>query len=205
MFRKLLVAALVAGLSHAAIAGTPAELPPAPGGIYVTDPAHTSVAWSLDHSGLSQWTARFVDVRAVLDWRPDEPTASVLTVEIDPRSVRTDFPSPEETDFDGMIATSDDFLAGQPITFVSSTVEVTGERTGLVHGNLTFRRVTRPVTLAVTFNGSMADHPFSHEAKVGFSATTAFDRSDWGLDMLVPFLGDRIDLTIETQMVAREP
>jgi len=32
--------------------------------------------------------------------------------------------------------------------------------------------------------------------------TTNFERSTWGLDMLVPFLGDRIDLTIETQLVA---
>ena len=209
MRRTLSFAILAATLASTALAGVPADgpaelppaLPPAPAGTYVTDPAHTSVSWSLDHSGLSHWTARFLGTRAVLDWKPEDPAASTLIVEIDPRSVRTDFPHPEETDFDGMIATSDDFLADRPITFVSTAVEVTGENTGLVRGDLTFRDRTHPVTLAVTFNGSMADHPFSHESKVGFSATTSFDRSDWGLDMLVPFLGDRIDLTIETQMV----
>lgn len=202
MYRTILSTVLALGLAAplAATAATPANLPPAPAGVYVTDPAHTTVSWSLDHSGLSHWTARFVGTHAVLDWKPDNPAASTLRVEIDPRSVRTDFPAPEETDFDGMIATSEDFLAGKPITFVSTRMEITGEKTGLVHGDLTFRGVTHPVTLAVTFNGSMADHPFSHEAKVGFSATTSFDRSDWGLDMLVPFIGDRIDLTIETQM-----
>ena len=200
-FDRLILVALASGLSHAALAAVPADTPPAPAGVYVTDPAHTSVSWSLDHSGLSHWTARFVGVHGVLDWKPEDPAASTLRVEIDPRSVRTDFPAPEETDFDGMIATSEDFLAGEPIVFVSTSVEVTGATTGLVHGDLSFRGETHPVALSVIFNGSMADHPFAHEAKVGFSASTSFDRSDWGLDMLVPFIGDRIELAIETQLV----
>lgn len=204
MFRTPLLAAMLGSLANAAVGAVPAGTPQAPAGTYVTDPAHTSVAWSLDHSGLSQWTARFVGVRGVLDWRPDHPEASTLRVEIDPRSVRTDFPAPEETDFDGMIATSEDFLADKPITFISTAVEVTGENSGLVHGDLTFRGETHPVTLTVIFNGSIADHPFSHESKVGFSAKTHFDRSAWGLEMLVPFLSDRIDLTIETQLVRDE-
>lgn len=198
--RKLSPALVAIGLSTAALAGVPAGTPPAPAGTYVTDPAHTSVTWSLDHSGLSHWTARFVDVHGTLDWKPEDPAASTLRVEIDPRSVRTDFPAPEETDFDGMIATSDDFLAGKPIVFVSTSVEVTGENHGLVHGDLSFRGETHPVRLDVTFNGSMAEHPFAKEPKIGFSATTHFDRSDWGLAILTPFIGDRIDLVVETQL-----
>jgi len=206
MHRRLIVAALLA--APAAFAGQgadPAADPaaaPAPAGVYVADPAHTSVFWSLDHMGLSQWTARFVGVEAALDWNPEDPAASRLTVEIDPASVRTDFPWPEETDFDGMIATSPDFLAGAPIAFVSTAIETTGPDTGLVHGDLTFRGETHPVTLEVTFNGSTAEHPFTKEAKVGFSALARFNRSDWGLDMLLPAIGDEITLRIETQMAA---
>ena len=202
--RTLVPALLLAGLAHGAAAGVPAGTPPAPAGSYVTDPAHTSVVWGLDHSGLSHWTARFVNVQGQLDWKPDDPAASTLRVEIDPRSLRTDFPAPEETDFDGMIATSEDFLAGKPITFVSTSIEVTGDTTGLVHGDLTFRGESHPVTLAVTFNGSMAEHPFTHSAHLGFSATTSFQRSDWGLAILVPFIGDRIDLVVETQLIPAE-
>lgn len=205
MHRKFLIAALLAGLGQGAFAAGPAEtFPPAPAGVYLADPAHTTVAWSLMHSGLSHWTARFVGVEATLDWDPADPAASTLVVEIDPASVRTDFPHPEETDFDGMIATNQDFLAGQPIRFVSTAVAVTGENTGVVVGDLTFRGETHPATLDVVFNGSMAEHPFSKEAKVGFSATARFLRSDWGMDILLPLLGDEITLTIETQMAAAE-
>lgn len=200
MYRTLLASLLLAGAAAAAEPAAQPPLAPAPAGRYLTDPAHTTVLWSLRHSGLSRWTARFVGAQAVLDWPPEDPAASTLRVEIDPASVRTDFPRPEETDLDGMIATSEDFLAGAPITFVSTAVERTGENTGLVRGDLTLRGETHPVTLDVTFNGSMADHPFSHEAKVGFSATTTFRRSDWDMTILVPFIGDEVTVAIETQM-----
>lgn len=204
MFRAILLTFALVQTAGAAEPTPPAPAP-APVGIYRTDAAHTTVLWSLEHSGLSRWTARFLDTDATLDWKPADPTASTLSVVIDPLKVRTDFPHPEETDFDGMIATSPDFLAGQPITFVSTAIERTGEKTGLVHGDLTMRGETHPVTLEATFNGSMADHPFSHEAKVGFSAQARFDRSDWDMTILTPFIGDEITLTIETQMVAETP
>lgn len=206
---RLLVALVAAAPAFAlapAFAASP-EAPasaPAPAGIYLADPAHTSVAWSLDHLGLSHWTARFVDASARLDWRPEDPAASTLTVEIDPTSVRTDFPAPEETDMDGMIAGSEDFLAGAPIRFVSTEIEVTGPNTGLVHGDLTMRGETHPAVLRVTFNGSLADHPFTHEAKVGFSAMTEIRRSDWGMDVLLPLIGDEVTVRIETQLAAEE-
>lgn len=201
MLRPFLLSILAASAANAA---EPAAPPPAPPGIYVSDAAHTTVLWSLDHSGLSKWTARFIDVETVLDWNPDDPAASTLRVSIDPTKLRTDFPHPEETDFDAMIATSDDFLAGQPIRFESTRIETTGEDTGRVHGELTMRGETHPVTLDVTFNGSMADHPFSHEAKLGFSAHARFKRSDWDMTILVPFIGDEITLTVETQLVGQD-
>ncbi len=201
---RLAPAFLALGLCYSAVAAVPEGTPPAPPGTYVTDPAHTSVTWSLDHMGLSHWTARFVGVRGVLDWKPEDPAASTLRVEIDPNSVRTDFPAPEEVDFDGMIATSEDFLAGKPITFVSTSIELTGKDRGLIHGDLTFRDQTHPVTLEVIFNGSMAEHPHTKTAHLGFSATTSFERSRWGLDILTPDIGDRIDLVVETQLVTAE-
>jgi len=58
----------------------------APEGAYVLDPAHASVNWSLSHSGLSFYTARFDDISGALDFDPDAPTASRLDIRIDPKS-----------------------------------------------------------------------------------------------------------------------
>ncbi|WP_165217150.1 hypothetical protein [Affinirhizobium pseudoryzae] len=38
-----------------------------PTGVYVTDPAHTSLTWKISHFGLSNYTARFTGVEARLD------------------------------------------------------------------------------------------------------------------------------------------
>ncbi|OHV79912.1 YceI family protein [Ensifer sp. LCM 4579] len=173
----------------------------APAGAYKTDPSHSSFNWSFSHFGLSRYTARFTRVDARLEWNPEKPEASALSVEIDPLSVRTDYPWPEQVDFDAKIGGDETFLAGKPITFVSRTIRVTGEKTGTVDGLLTFRGQTHPATLDVTFNGSMAEHPMMGVPKIGFSATGSIRRSEWGLDFAVPELGDEVTFVIETQMV----
>ncbi|WP_292576759.1 YceI family protein, partial [Mesorhizobium sp.] len=89
----------------------------------------------------------------------------------------------------------------KPITFVSKTIRVTGGKTGTVAGLLTFRDETHPVTLDVTFNGSMAEHPMMGVPKIGFSATGSIRRSEWGLDFAIPELSDEVTFAIETQMV----
>ncbi len=174
---------------------------PAPAGNYKTDPSHTSLNWSFDHSGLSRYTARFTGVDARLDWRPDAPETSTLTVEIDPLSVRTDYPWPQKVNFDAQIGSDPAFLAAVPITFRSERIHIDGERKGSVEGLLTLRGKTHPATLEVTFNGSMARHPRMGVPKIGFSATGSIRRSDWGLDFAIPQLGDEVHFVIETQMV----
>jgi len=174
---------------------------PAPGGAYKTDPSHSSFSWSFNHSGLSHYTARFTKVDARLDWRPEKPETSTLSVTIDPLSVRTDYPWPEKVDFDAEIGSGETFLAAKPITFVSKTIHVTGEKTGTVEGLLSFRGETHPATLDVTFNGSMAEHPMMGVPKIGFSATGRIRRSQWGMDFAIPELGDVVTFAIETQMV----
>lgn len=199
MFRATILGLVVlAGLAPVKAAE---PQPPAPAGLYKTDPSHSSLAWSFNHSGLSHYTARFTRVDARLNWDEARPDLSSLTVEIDPMSVRTDYPWPEVADFDGKLGGDEAFLAGKPITFVSRAVRVTGAKTGVVEGLLTFRGETHPARLDITFNGSMAKHPNMGVPKVGFSATGSIRRSEWGLGFGIPALGDEVALVIETQMV----
>lgn len=197
----LRIAALSLGLALSTTYTIAAATDPAPGGAYKTDPSHSSFNWSFNHSGLSRYTARFTKVDARLDWNPAKPEASTLSVAIDPLSVRTDYPWPQRVNFDAEIGGEETFLAAKPITFVSKTIHVTGEKTGTVEGLLTFRGQTHPATFDVTFNGSMAKHPMMGVPKIGFSATGSIRRSEWGLDFAIPELGDEVTFAIETQMV----
>jgi len=201
--KYLCTVALSALFATSAIAegGKPA---PAPSGTYISDPAHSSVTWKISHFGLSNYTARFAKMSAELIWDARNLTASKVVATIDPVSVRTDFPAPEVEDFDRKIGTGSDFLASQPIRFVSMTVKIIGQNKGKVTGDLTFRGQTHPVTLDVTFNGSMAEHPMEKAAKVGFSAIAKLKRSEWGLGIYVPAVGDEVTVLIEMELAPKK-
>lgn len=196
---RIAVLCLVFGLGTSSVHASGME--PAPAGAYKTDPSHSSLSWSINHSGLSNFTARFTKVDARLQWNPESPENSTLNVEIDPLSVRTDYPWPEKVDFDHEIGAGEAFLAGKPIAFTADNISVTGDKTGKAEGLLTFRGQTHPASLDIVFNGSMAKHPMMSIPKLGFSATGTIRRSEWGLDFAVPELGDEVKLVIETQMV----
>lgn len=201
MFKKLL---LVFVLLSSSIACAQAVKDPsiAASGSYVLDKTHASLVWKVSHLGLSNYTARFTDFDATLDFNKEDPTKSKLVVTINPMSVETDYPNPQEKDFDKELATAKEwFNAGKfpKITFVSTSIEKTSEREGKVHGDLTFLGVTEPFTLDVTFNGAFAQHPYTKKSALGFSGHTIMKRSDWGFDSNIPFIGDDVEIFVEVE------
>ena len=62
--------------------------------------------------------------------------------------------------------------------------------------------VTKPVTLAATYNGSMASHPFVKVPAIGFSAKTVIDRTEFGNTFLSgSALSDKVEIAIETELL----
>jgi polyisoprenoid-binding protein YceI len=169
----------------------------APEGAYVLDPAHASVNWSLSHSGLSFYTARFDDISGALDFNPNDPTGSRVDIRIDPISVSTGDP-----EWDDTLATDGKYFDGEKhpeIRFVSTSSVKATDTTGTVTGDLTLRGIKKPVTLDVTYNGS--GKSFGHPgATLGFSATAKIKRSEWGMDYLTNFgIGDEVTLRIQAE------
>ncbi|MBS3961392.1 MAG: polyisoprenoid-binding protein [Sandarakinorhabdus sp.] len=199
-FRNLVVAAsLIAGAPALALAA-PLNVP---AGVYELDKTHASLTWQIRHLGLSNYTARFASYDATINLDPADPTRSSVSVTIDPRSVRTDFPFPEKENFDAVIA--ERFLragAHPTITFRSTGLKATGATTGKLTGDLTLMGITRPVTLDVTLNGAI-EHPFRKIPALGFSATGTFKRSDFGSKELQGPIGDEIRLIIEAEFLKK--
>lgn len=169
----------------------------APEGAYVLDPAHASVNWSISHSGLSLYTARFDDISGALDFTPDAPTQSRVDIRIDPKSVSTgDIEWDETLATDGRYFDADSY---PEIRFVSTSAVTTSDTTGQVTGDLTLLGLTKPVTLDVTYNG--AGKSFGNPgATLGFSARGKINRSEWGMDYLTNFgIGDEVTLRIEAE------
>jgi polyisoprenoid-binding protein YceI len=178
-----------------------------PAGAYTIDQAHTSVVFRVSHLGFSNYTARFKKASAQLQFDPNNLAASNVTVNVDTKSIETDFPNVAEHDFNAQL-TGEQWLdaAKHPqITFRSTKVEVTGPRTMRIHGDLTLRGVTRPMVLDARFNGGYAGHPLDKNARIGFSAHGTLKRSEFGISYGIPEpgstfgVGDEVEVIVETE------
>jgi len=172
----------------------PVDLRP---GVYRLDPDHTTVLFKVDHLGFSTYIGRFDTVDATLDFDPERPRDARLDVVIETASVDVNLPA-----FEAELAGPDWFDSARfpQARFVSTAIEVTGEARGRVVGALTLRGVTRPATLDVTFNGGATNFATGLYT-LGFAAEATLSRSAFGIDRLVPAIGDAVTLEIHAEFV----
>ena len=168
-----------------------------PSGTYAVDPAHAYLTFSYLHQGLSYPLIRAtsVDGELELDARAIENSSTRIAVNVD--SIRTNTPY-----FDKELASPKFFNAGKYpyITFSSQRYEATAEGSGRLHGLVTIRGISRPLTLDVQLNGAM-ENPLSGKPVIGFSAQGALLRSDFELDRFIPAVADEVAVRIEIEFV----
>jgi len=184
-----------------------AEPLPVPSGTYRLEPTHGSIIWKISHLGLSHYTARLNHFDATITLDSEHPENSSVTATIDPTSVDTDYPNADKKDFNAEIAYEDKFFNANKfphITFQSTGIELTGGNTGKITGDLTFLGVTKPVTLDVTLNGTLPEHPMTKTAAIGFSAHTTVDRGAFGMDYGAPYIGNDVEVLIEAEFLKAE-
>ena len=189
----LLAAPLAAPV--AALAQPATDPAAAPAGIWALDKRHASLTLRIKHFGTSNYTFRLSGLDGSYSYDPANPLASKVSITVDPKSVDTGLDN-----FNKEISDDPKFFdsAKYPtITFVSTKIEQTSPGKGKLTGDLTFRGVTKPVTLDVTYNG-FAKTPFGSQI-MGFSATGKIKRSEFGFTHLVPMVSDDVDLAIEAE------
>ncbi len=179
---------------------------PAAADIYAFAGGHTSVRFTWGHAGLSRHTGRIVGASGELDFDPANPTAAKLSVELEADAVSTGVPALDR------LLRGPDFLDANrnpKIKFSATGIQITGERRGDVTGDLTIGAISKPVTLAVTWNFT-GEHPlglvnpsFAGKFVSGFSATTRILRSEWGMGRGAPLISDDVDIAIETEVVRK--
>ncbi|MGO6908180.1 YceI family protein, partial [Rhizobium ruizarguesonis] len=90
------------------------------------------------------------------------------------------------------------------VTFTSTKIEKTGDKTAMVTGDLSLAGAVKPVTLDVVWN---AESPLPWDAKTvktGFSATGKFNGLDFGLKKLTDFgLGPDLALDIDIEAIKK--
>ncbi|MDP2379989.1 MAG: YceI family protein [Pseudohongiella sp.] len=169
------------------------------GGAYTLDKAHATINWKVNHLGFSTYVGRFNDFDASLDFDPANIEASSLEVIINTASLDVNTESFAEDLRGGSWFNVAQFP--QAIFRTTSFVEAVDEDTFIFEGDLTLLDTTAPVQLTVNFNGGGRNF-LTRSYTLGFSATTSFQRSVFGLDNLVAFgVGDNIDLEVHVEFM----
>ncbi len=169
-----------------------------PSGIYALDKTHAYVTFSYLHQGLSYPLLRATSLDGELELDAADIENSKVHVAIEADSIRTNTPY-----FDRELASPKFFNAGKypHITFTADRYESTTESTGALHGLVTIRGISKPLSLAVTINGAMVN-PITKKPVVGISAQGSLQRSDFDLDRFIPAVADRVDISIEAEFAA---
>lgn len=219
MAKNLITKALMlstASISFATMTQAESDLS-VPSGIYRMDPNHATLTFKLNHLDLSTYVARFVSYSSHIDLNADNIGASSVSVDLDPKSIRADYvgdyhaiyPDSTYEGWDEHLARHENFFKADDfpeISFKSNAVELTGDKTGVVHGELTMLGQTLPLNMDVVFNGETASHPFiPGHAAVGFSASGTLKRSDFGMTFLLtpPFIGDEVTIEFEAEYLMK--
>ena len=171
---------------------------PAAGQMFDLDPSHSQAIFSYDHLGFSTTFGMFSGFEGQIDFNAEDPAASSVEVSIPVTAILTGWEGRDNHFLSGDFFNAE---ANDMVTFASTSIEVTGENTAVITGDLTMNGMTQSVDLDATLN-QQGMHPIANAPWIGFDATTTLLRSDFGLGMFAPAVSDEVELIISIE--ARE-
>ena len=167
---------------------------------YTLDPSHSQIVFSYNHLGFSTSYGMFSGFNGEIMFDQAEPAKSSVTVSFPVKSMLTGW----QERFDHFM-TPDFFDAKEDemVTFTSTAIEVTGEKTAKITGDLTLNDVTKSVVLDAVLNQA-GEHPMAKAPWAGFTATTTLVRSEYNLGQFAPYVSDevQVQISIEAQKAA---
>jgi polyisoprenoid-binding protein YceI len=181
----------------------PVTVPGLTAGTWAIDPSHSTVGFSVRHLMVSKVKGTFTEFEGSFEIGEDvldsSVTATVSMASIDTRDATRDAHLRSHDFFE-----TDSYPT---MTFRSTAVRPDGDDF-IVDGDLTLHGVTRPVSLALEFNGVTPD-PFGG-TRAGFSAHTEINRRDFGVDITMPLdgggvvVGDKVKVELEIEAIFQQ-
>lgn len=170
---------------------------------WVADPMHSEVQFKVKHLMITTVTGYFNTFHVEAESGDEQfGNASNIVFTADVNSISTN-----NEQRDTHLKSADFFDAGNhgEIRFVGTKYENVGGEHFLLHGNLTIRDITKPVSVMVDFGGIVVD-PYG-QTKAGFTVTGKISRKEFGLTWNAVteagsvVVSDEIKLQAEIQLV----
>jgi len=174
------------------------------------EPGHTAAEFRVRHMMVTWVRGHFKDVHGTLIFDPNDPASSVVEATIETARLWTGEPQRDAH------LKNADFLDVEnfpTIVFRSRVVEVRGPVHYKVHGDITIRGVTRPLTLDVQHLGTWQTPwweggvDLGPKTRAGFTACGRLNRHDFGvswnslLDHGGIVVGDDVDITLDAEAI----
>ena len=162
---------------------------------YTLDSSHSQIVFSYNHLGFSTGYGMFSGFAGEIMFDQEDPANSSVSVSMPVKSMLTGW----QERFDHFM--SEDFFDAtddEMVSFTSTGIEVTGDTTAKITGDLTLNGVTKPVVLDAKLN-QVGDHPMAGKPWAGFDATTTLVRSDYNLGQFAPFVSDEVPVMISIE------
>ena len=140
------------------------------------DASHTTIGFAVDHMVISEVTGKFNSYEGSLSANGEDLESGQISFSADIASIDT-----ENAKRDGHLKSPDFFDATNhpKLTFKSSSIKKTGDKTYKVAGTLTMRGTSKEVEFDLKHNGTIKD-PYGN-TRAGFKLTGAVNRMEYGL------------------------
>ncbi|SMP11537.1 YceI family protein [Shimia sagamensis] len=188
---------LAAGLAFAAASATPAFAAPEK---YMLDSGHSQILFSYNHLGYSTTWGLFSGFEGEIMFDQEDPANSSVAVSMPVQSMWTGW---EKRDAHLMSPDFFDASDDEMVSFTSTGIEVTGETTANITGDLTINGVTKSVVLDAQLN-TASEHPMAKKPWAGFNATTTLKRTEFDVGNFAPFVSDEVTVQISVEAMKAE-
>ena len=169
---------------------------------YKIDPAHSEIHFKVRHMMISNVAGSFDKFDAAMESSAPDFSDAKISFVAETSSVNTN-----NAQRDGHLQSPDFFDAAKypKLTFTSTSIEKKSAEEFKLNGNLTIRDVTKPVSLNVTYGGTLTDG--YGQKKSGFEIEGSLNRKEFGLVWNMPveaggvLVSEDVKLQINVQMV----
>jgi len=177
---------------------------PVASGAYQIDPAHSTVGFAIRHLEINWVTGRFKDYKGTINYDAADVTKSSVEFTAKVESIDTGVAAR-----DNHLRNADFFDVPKypEMTFKSTRVERKGKDGYVLHGNLTIKDVTKPLSFPFTVTGAIKDA--RGNTRWGIEAQTKINRRDFGITYGGPLPAGGLDIgnevTINLHLEALQP
>lgn len=162
---------------------------------YMLDSSHSQIVFSYDHLGFSTTFGMFSGFEGEIMFDQADPSNSSVSVSMPVKSMFTGW---EQRDAHFMSADFFDASDEELVTFTSTAIEVTGDDTAMITGDLTLNGITQQVVLDATLNKA-GPNPINQTEWAGFDATTTLKRTDFGVGAFAGPVSDEVEVMISIE------